>query len=59
MTETTLPQYAVGTDEQGRFTIVDQSNYPHVYRMAGMRYGTREEAQERVDRYNGIMEGKL
>ena len=54
----THPQYVVGTDEQGRFTIVDQSNHPHVYRML-MRYGTREEAQERADRYNAIKAGKL
>jgi hypothetical protein len=55
----TEPQYTVGTDEQGRFTIVDQSNDPHVYRMPAHRYTDREEAQERADRYNAIKAGKL
>lgn len=52
------PQYAVDTDEQGQFTIVDQST-PHRYRIPGMRYKTREEAQKRADRYNAIKAGKL
>jgi hypothetical protein len=53
----TEPQYTVGTDDLGQFTIVDQSHSPHLYTMAGKRYGTREEAQERADRYNAIKEG--
>ena len=53
------PQFVVGTDDQGRFTVVDQSNAPHIYPLPGVRYGTREEAQERADRYNAIKAGKL
>lgn len=56
MTET-QPQFVVGTDAEGRFTVVDQSG-PRPYPML-IRYGTREEAQERADRYNDIKAGKL
>jgi hypothetical protein len=54
-----IPQYAVGAEDDGRFAVVDQSNYPNVYPFPAVRYGTREEAQERADRYNAIKEGKL
>jgi hypothetical protein len=52
----THPQYVVGTDDQGQFTIEDHST-PHHYRMPGRRYKTREEAQKRADAYNAIMTG--
>ena len=59
MSTSTEPQYTVGTDEQGRFTVEDQSNPEVVYRLPAHRYTDREEAQERADRYNAIKAGKL
>ena len=59
MNDSKTAQFTVGIDDEGQFTIVDQSNYPHLYRMAGKRYETREEAQERADRYNAIKAGEL
>ena len=53
----TEPQYTVGTDDVGRWCVVD--TLTGNYRLPAHRYGTREEAQERADRYNAIKAGKL
>ena len=55
----TEPQYATRREPDGRYAVVDQSHAPHIYPFPGVRYGTREEAQERADRYNDIKAGKL
>lgn len=55
MTDT---RYTVEADDQGRFLIMDRTG-PVAYPMPGLRYGDREEAQERADRYNAIKDGEL
>lgn len=50
----TEPQYTVGTDDRGRFWIVDQVN-GHPIRF--LRYTDEERAKQVCDRFNAIMTG--
>lgn len=66
MTETTLPQYTeghapqytVGTDDQGRFTVMDWCG-PVGFPIPGMRYTDKATAEKWAKRFNAIKAGEL